>query len=285
MTVPYLPAQQGLSDVIEGLIQILVLVFFFGLPMLEGVFKKRNGKGKPAPRKGAPAPRGSTKKTDAERTGRDLWKELLEQASGKESSTTAPPRAEPPRAEPPRPTPAPAPRPVLPEARPVGKDVGRSDGWQSVPKTAGAPEPAAARSKPGAKRPKRRPIRESLPSRRRSAPRESLTDWEGLDSGLSPAPSESELERTGPNREPGLEERMESGAGLEGQLEAGKTPVRAKLADLDGGEPVLPAGTTRPQPPLAVGELHEWRRAILAAEVLGAPVALRGTPGPPALDR
>ena len=280
MFLRFVPAQSGFGDVIEGLIQILVIVFFFGLPMLDGLRRKRQSE-KAAPGRGAsrPAPRGGGARSEAEKAGRDLWRELLEQATGEEASTAAPPRTESPSK--PKPSPPPIPPKATPERAPTPRESAPASGWQSVPSAAPS-EPPARRT-----RQRHRPVREDMPAlgTKDAAARRQLAELRGLESALPPTPKEGELEARGTERGVSLEEGLERGASLESRLEAGLEPVRADLAELRGLDGITDGDLTRAEPAFGVSGLEAWRRAIVAAEVLGAPLALRGTPAPPGLER
>lgn len=200
-----------LEEFLRSAFQILVLVFFFGAPLLRRA-DKGGDKGRAQTRRAAPAPR---RRSEAEQRGEDLWRKLLEG-----------------QGEPPVPQPAQRPRPV-----PV-----------PVPAPTGTQE----RSEP-------RPIDIEL------APDE-LTDidFNEID--------EEALERAPEKAHPVTPEGQPVASAVGGGANAGITAGAA-----DAASEALERGSMRSR-----GEAFDlprdaaqWRRAVLLAELLAPPVALR----------
>ena len=242
-----------LQDEPEGIFQmfaqLLAFLVLFGLPMLGN---RKSNKDKRAP--GTPKPA----RSKAERKGKDLWRELLEQARESEGPRPRESKPSAPRPASTKPTQlAPANRtsqPVAPQRRP--------------------PEPTPLEV-PG---PKRRPPSElvsesevELPSAHFgedwSSDRQPLVEFgRPLSTGLDPAPSEEALERglAASSEESGL-------GGLATGLRQRATP--AAYAGSSGA-----VGFVRPR------SAAEWRRALVLGEVLGTPVSMRDS-GPGDLVR
>lgn len=242
-----------LQDEPEGIFQmfaqLLAFLVLFGLPMLGN---RKSNKDKRAP--GTPKPA----RSKAERKGKDLWRELLEQARESEGPRPRESKPSAPRPASTKPTQlAPADRtsqPVAPQRRP--------------------PEPTPLEV-PG---PKRRPPSElvsesevELPSAHFgedwSSDRQPLVEFgRPLSTGLDPAPSEEALERglAASSEESGL-------GGLATGLRQRATP--AAYAGSSGA-----VGFVRPR------SAAEWRRALVLGEVLGTPVSMRDS-GPGDLVR
>lgn len=235
---------------LQTLIQLAVLAFFFLGPLLNR--KKDGGKGGKPARK-SPKPSKSSSPSDAEERGGDLWRQLLDLDP-----------------EPQRPSPPASSDPNVPELpRPVTQ----------------ASAPSAAPSRAKSELPPSPPKR----SKPKPAPRREP---------LTPTPSESELE-SGAGQEDAW---AEAGRGFEGRLEAGGSPEerlemggsseealergggvqRSALTELSGltsrslSESVTGAEVDDlGDDPREQARRASWRAAIVAAEVLGRPVALR----------
>jgi hypothetical protein len=134
------------EGLLKGLIQVALLVFFFGGPLL--------GRGKKAgdadPDQPAPRPRRASR-SEAERKGEDLWKQLLEGLEPKEQK--------PPSAPPQRPTPRPAqarattaaqPSGAPPRPPPIPGAAQRATGQTGAPPAVAASKPAARMAEPSA---------------------------------------------------------------------------------------------------------------------------------------
>lgn len=240
---------------LQKLIQLAVLAFFFLGPLLNR--KKDDSKGG----KQAPKRPKSSRPSDAEERGGELWRELLDLDR-----------------EPERPSPPASNDPNVPELpRPV---------TQASAPPAAAPAPAkAASARRKSKLPPAPPKRPKPSPPKRREP-------------LAPAPSESELE-SGAGREDAWveagrgfedqleaggspEERLERGGSSEEALERGGSVQREALAELSGlasrslSESVTGAEVDDlSDDPREQARRASWRAAIVAAEVLGRPVALR----------
>ncbi|MHC4377012.1 MAG: hypothetical protein ACYS26_10475 [Planctomycetota bacterium] len=242
--------QQSESEPLKMLLQLVLLAFFFLGPLLNR--KKDDGKGGKPARK-SPKPSKSSRPSDAEERGGDLWRQLLDLDP-----------------EPERPSPPASSDPNVPELlRPVTQ----------------ASAPSAAPSRAKSKLPPSPPKR----SKPKPAPRREP---------LSPTPSESELE-SGAGQEDawaeagrGFEDRLEAGGSPEERLEMGSSSEEAlergggvqreALTELSGltsrslSESVTGAEVDDlSDDPREQARRASWRAAIVAAEVLGRPVALR----------
>jgi hypothetical protein len=234
---------------LQTLIQLAVLAFFFLGPLLN---RKKDGDKRG---KSESKPRRRPKSSDAEERGGDLWRQLLDLDAEPEGPTT--PASSDPNA------------PELP--RPVAEAGSRSRRGPELP-----PSP-----------PKR--TKASKPSRSQSP---------GPHRPLGPTPSESELE-SGSGREDawaeaglGLEDQVESGGSPEEWLERGGSSEealerggvieRVAFAEITAfsssslSEPSLGAELEDSIPDSRERDRRaSWRAAVVAAEVLGRPVALR----------
>ncbi|MEO0652420.1 MAG: hypothetical protein AAFZ65_17230 [Planctomycetota bacterium] len=263
------------GGLLRMLIQLGALALLFGPGILRGILKERGTGGVPpapspqrrAPRQEAPAPpraappepastsadregeyRSATSESassasEAETEGRDLWKELLERAQEEERSEPVRPRPQDPLAEP-------------------------------------TVDPRRAARARAAERERRRPARRRLSS--------------ALPSAASTAPSESELEASGGDRvRPHAPLTQLQGLGDSAQLPG--ADARASGTDLSsafdgsslglgslGDPPGMPADAPSAGGPLAT-DREALRRAVLMAEILGPPLALRpdAHEGPP----
>ncbi|QDU68402.1 hypothetical protein Pla86_34960 [Planctomycetes bacterium Pla86] len=243
-TGPFL-AQAKPNDILEGIIQIAFVALFFGVPIVRGILRERQRNAAP----GAPArraPRPVATEVDGELSGRDLWKQLLEGV------------------EPTRPA-AKVPRPQDPMGDPHLRPesaVHRRQRKQAKVATASAtPEPA--------RRVHEEPLTAVLPS----AAREKLRD--DLPSALRPMPSESELERTGGDEMVARGSLAEL-SGLRSSLPVSGTLDRFPPAT-ERGPAAESGGKVASRYPLS--DREAWRRAVVLAEVLGPPAALRELEG------
>jgi hypothetical protein len=237
---------------LQTLIQLAVLAFFFLGPLLNR--KKGDGKdGKSAPKRPKPSRPG-----DAEERGGDLWRQLLDLDP-----------------EPERPSPPGSSDPNVPELpRPVTQ--------ASAPAASASSATTSSRK---SKLPPSPPKRSTPTPPRRREP-------------LAPTPSESELEsgagqedswaESGHGFEDRLEaggsseERLERGGSSEESLERGGSVQRESLAELSGlasrslSESMVGAEVDDLiDDPREQARRASWRAAVIAAEVLGRPVALR----------
>ena len=243
--------QTGEPTGLQTLIQLAVLAFFFLGPLLNR--KKGDGKGARPSRQSSKAPKPASP-SEAEERGGDLWRQLLDLDP-----------------EPERPSPPVSSDPNVPELpRPVTQASAPGRSAQARAKSKLPPSP------PKRSKPKPAPRREPL----------------------APTPSESELE-SGAGQEDAW---AEAGRGFEDRLEAGGSPE--ELLELGGSsEEALERGGGVQRESLTelsgltsrslsesvtgaeVGDLSDdpreqarrasWRAAIVAAELLGRPVALR----------
>jgi hypothetical protein len=78
-----------MQDFLQSAFQILVLVFFFGAPLLGRGAKQRGATGRPNP---AQRPR---RRSEAEERGEDIWRQLLEGLEQKPAAAPAPQKAGP----------------------------------------------------------------------------------------------------------------------------------------------------------------------------------------------
>lgn len=265
------------------LLQLAAVLFLFFGPVLGR--KKEGGKSRTPGRTGRRelpndqgAPRG-----EGERRGADMWRQLLDLDPEPEAPTPSA-SSDPNVAEVPRPV---TENPVS-EMRP-GRRSKSSDGKRAI-----------GQGKQRLGKATQRGLPEPPPQRQ----------------PLEPTPSESELER-GMGREDlwaeagRLEEnRLEAGGSQEEALERGARPERERLIQLRGlqsrslsstGGPengqAAPSGTSGDNyneawiasagdGGLSADRRARWRAAIIAAEVLGRPVALRDEDqgGPPGLS-
>lgn len=210
----------NLEDFLRSAFQILVLVFFFGAPLLRRAAKEQN-----PPRRQRPGPR---RRSEAEERGEDLWRQLLEGLEEKAAQRPA------------------APPPPLPQARPVPSAATPGGG-------SGAAEPHSPR-----------PLDSEL------AP----GDLTGIDfSEIDEEALERAPESAHPVTAEGPPNRSAVGAGASTGLEAVSASAAAaeaqrELARSDAPHLLLPRDPA------------EWRRALILAEVLAPPVALRGQRDP-----
>ena len=250
---PTIPAFAGLAQVrsegiLEGLIQLLFIAVFFGIPILRGIFSERSKQAagrRPAPPKPRPRPERGAER--GEERGGDLWRQLLEGIEEPEAKT-------------------PVPRPQ----DPMGDPQVRPESTVRRAPSRRRPEPIEAELEPTPEpvRPQRRrpaPLQVDLPSR----------DDDGklradLPSAGRSVPTESELEVSGGDDR--LPRRVLTE--LDGLAE--RTPVSASLGTepLESAAPTASVAPSRVLSPLASAP-EDWRRAVVLAEILAPPIALR----------
>lgn len=258
--------RQQSPDWIEGVMQALVVLIFLILPGIKSLLDRKR-KGGPGGPSSAPQ---QQRRTELEREGGDMWRELL---GGGERTAPRPPQA-PPVARAPRPQasqPAHRPPPLAPlrpaqaqeanpqlEQRPVRIDPDAADVLRELHRQRAA---------------------ESERRRAQSAELERAQAERPVERGRA---SEQALG--------GLDARVEGSAvgRFEPSMAAAALPDPATLDDelgkRWGGAPEAHPGADARA--ALLGGVLDWRRAVLLSEVLSPPLALRGTstawPGPPA---
>jgi len=253
-------AQGGGKDVLEGIIQLAFVALFFGVPILRGILGERRKQAERSargPRPAAPSPKPASPSSEDQPSGRDLWKQLLEGVE-QARDPSAGPRPQDPMGDP----------HVRPEAQ--------------VRRKAKGPAPRASTSAPAAastggrtgtgRKPTRGTVGAPLGTQLPSSEGDKLRA--DLPSALRPMPSESELETTGGDQRvhrPALTELEGLKPRVPVSQTLGKNPLASdgSLAPVDAGAPTAAAG------PDVLSGPADWRRAIVLAEVLGPPVALR----------
>lgn len=247
-------AQNEPDGLLRGLLQLLLLLAFFGLPAL-GRSKEKRGQAKPIapPRRRQAAP-----SSTEEKTGRDLWKDLmqgLEQVGDKVEERVEKTR-----------------RAV------EGASTGSTAARQQPP----APAPARPRAT----------VPPPPPAKRRQRTTEVGAR---LDTGLSSVTSEGELE-TGRYGEDALENRGSAEEALERGAAPARERLSSLPSGPDGlstqqlgGSGGFGTGRLQSSGPAEAGlptvaatrlfgrriDAADLRRSIVLAEVLGRPVALR----------
>lgn len=236
------------EDFLRGAVQLLVVMFFFGGPLL----RRGKGQGEAAPGQPADRPR-RARRSAAETTGEDLWKQLMEGIEPQQRPT------------PPQPTQARA-NPATAAAKPKPSAAAPSRGASNAPRA-----PAATRPPPFPGAPTQvRPAAASGPLRSSAARSAEPSAPEALGTELAPEAlndiqfaeiDEEELERN---------------------PDATVKPIAAGSGSSSAGSEAAPIGA----PPAPVHSPWgmagtDWRRALVLAEVLGPPVTLRGGGGSP----
>jgi hypothetical protein len=253
-----------LPDWINGVIQAAVILIFLILPGLKALLERKRREGTRGP--AAPTQR---RRAEIERDGGDLWREILR---GERKAPPAPPAPPPRPAQRPQRTQLPAPPlVVLPPSRPPSMEA---DPDLERPQTRIEPDAAEA-------------LRELHRQRMAEAERRRAMAAE-----LERAQAERPVERgrAAAQQLGGLDARVE-GTPV-GRLETGVAPASvADPATLDDelgrrwGEGTQVGRPSEARAALLSGA-GDLRRAVLLAEVLAPPIALRGSaaawPGPPA---